>query len=260
MTPAPKTYVINLARRRDRLERMTEQLAALDIPFSRVDAIDAKAVADADIDGVFTAGKYGPMSKGDKCCNLSHMRCWNMFVESGARHAVVLEDDVVIHTDATALLSDLSWLPEDVHLVKIESFGSDSQRILVGKPLRVATGTSIAPLHSKHTGSAAYIVSSWLATWLLSEVRVHSMTVDHLLFNPHISPITDRIHPYQLIPAIAKQVSLKQDTDIDEWRIPLRVFGLASVKRSIRRAYNDLRIVPRQAIDIFTGTSRLIRI
>jgi len=261
MTPAPKTFLINLARRRDRLERMSEQLEALAIPFSRVEAIDAKATSDADIDSVFTTnGKYGPVSKGDKCCTLSHMRSWDDFVGSGAQHALVLEDDVELHKDAAVLLGDLTWLPEDVQLLKVESFGSSLQRILVGKPVRVASGTSIAPLHSKHTGAGAYIISRGLAIWLLSEVRVWPMSVDHMLFNPHISPITDFVRPYQLIPAIAKQRDLKKNSDIEEWREPFRNFSWSTVRRSIRRAYNDVSIVPRQAFDIFTGRSRLVNI
>lgn len=261
MTTAPETYVINLARRTDRLQRISAQLAALQIPFSRIDAVDAKLVANSEIESWFaTDGKYGVVPKGDRCCTLSHVLCWQTFVASGAKHALVLEDDVVLHADSAALLSDLSWLPSEVQLLKIESYGPASQRILVGKPTRVASGTSIAPLHSKHTGSGAYIITSALAQWLLNEVHVWPMSIDQMLFNPHISPITDIIQPFQLIPALAKQVDLKESSDIEEWRAPLRRPGWASVKRSIRRSYNDISIVPRQMLDVFIGRSRLIRI
>lgn len=261
MSQAPVAYVINLARRADRLERISEQLAILEIPFTRIDAVDARLVRDEDIAPLFTTnGKYGVVAKGDRCCTLSHISCWRTFLKSRASHALVLEDDVVLHSDAAALLSDLSWLPGDVHLLKIESYGPASQRILVGAQKRVATGTSIAPLHSKHTGSGAYIMTRALAEWLLREVRGWPMSIDQMLFNPHISPITEIIRPFQLIPAIAKQVDLKESSDIEEWREPLRQSGWPTLKRSIRRAYNDVSIVPRQLLDVFMGRSHLINI
>jgi glycosyl transferase family 25 len=240
---------------------MTGQLERLGLSFTRIEALDAKTVPDEDIAGAFaTDGKYGPVSKGDMCCTLSHVRSWQSFVGSGAQHGLVLEDDVELHEDAAAFLNDLSWLPDEVDLLKIESFGSHNQRILVGEPMRVASGTSIAPLHSKHTGAGGYILTRGLAAWLLKEVTVWPMAVDHMLFNPHISPITAEIHPFQLIPAIAKQLDLKQNSDIEEWREPLRSLSWASLKRSLRRAYNDLSIVPRQALDIFLGRSRMVKI
>ena len=261
MSITPETYVINLARRTDRLRRISDQLATLEIPFTRIDAVDARVVRDEDIAPLFaTDGKYGVIAKGDCCCTLSHIRCWQTIAKSSASHALVLEDDVVLHPDAGPLLSDLSWLPQDVQLLKIESYGPASQRILVGKQRRVATGTSIAPLHSKHTGSGAYIVTRTLAKWLLEEVRVWPMSIDQMLFNPHISPITEIIKPFQLIPAVAKQVDLKESSDIEEWRAPLRQPGLASLKRSLRRAHNDLSILPRQAFAVFVGRSHLIKI
>ncbi len=261
MAAAPQTFVINLARRQDRLQFMAGQLERLGIDFTRIDAIDAKEVNEADIACVFAAdGKYGRIPKGDMCCTLSHVRVWTAFVASGAEYGLVLEDDVELHSDSSALLGDLAWLPGEVHLLKLESYGSSTQRILVGAPVRIASGTSIAPLHSKHTGAGAYILSRSLAAWLLKEITIWPMAVDHMLFNPHISPITSLIRPYQLIPAIAKQRDLKIDSDIEEWREPLRTLNWGSLRRSIRRAYNDVSIVPRQALDVFMGKSRLVRI
>jgi glycosyl transferase family 25 len=261
MTSGPKTYVINLARRPDRLQRISALLDELEISFSRIEAVDAKSVANRELEVAFAANrKNDRVSKGDLCCTFSHRKCWEAFAASGEQHALVLEDDVEIHADAKALLGDLTWLPDEVELLKIESFGSSSRRILVGEPRRVAGGTWVAPLHSRHLGSAAYILRRTLALWLLAEVRRWPMSIDHMLFNPRISPIASAVRPFQLIPTVARQVDLKGDSDIDEGRPPFRGLGWRSMRRSARRYTNALRVAPRHALDVLTGKSRWIRI
>ena len=99
-----------------------------------------------------------------------------------------------------------------------------------------------------------------LAEWILNEIRVWPITIDHMLFNPHISPIAGVARPYQLIPAIATQPDAKSDTDIDEWRHAHRRRGWKSFKRSLKRGYSDVIVFPGQLLDVITGKSRLVRI
>lgn len=240
------------------MARMSEQLNRLGIVFTRLSAVDAQSIPDAEADRHFAAeGLFGRVPKGDQCCTLSHVRFYESLLATNARYGLVLEDDVELRADAPRLLGDLSWLPNNVRLLKIEMI---TRRVLVGKLERVEEGISIAPLRSKHSGSGAYIIERSLAEWILNEVRIWPITIDHMLFNPHISPITKVARPYQLVPAIASQPNAKLDTDIDAWRHAQRKRGLRSLKRSLKRGYSDVIVFPGQLLEVISGRSRLVRI
>src|SRR3569833_2534921 len=110
-----QTFLINLARRSDRLRAMRSQLSALDISFTLIPAIDARTTPDHTIDRHLAArGPLGPLPKGDKCCTLSHLLAWDAFLASGASHGLFLEDDVALDPDAAHLLHYAAWISYDV--------------------------------------------------------------------------------------------------------------------------------------------------
>jgi len=257
-----KTYLINLARRPDRLRQMLSQLSDLDLQVEIVAAIDARNMPDEVADRHFTAGgPLGPIPKGDKCCTLSHMRAWSMFLSSGDSHGLILEDDVLIDADAAHLLRETSWIPEGVGLLKIERFGPESQRVLLDDLVYAGDGRQIGRLRSRHTGAAAYIIDRETALKLLAWRERWSLPVDHMLFNPNNSPMAATLSPYQLTPAIARQSqTIGGATDIDPWRAEMRAMGSAHLKRSVVRGYYELRLLPSQLASWLTGESELVRV
>ena len=257
-----QTFVINLARRPDRMSAMTAQLDALRIPFTRIDAVDAR---DEFVPGIGTriapAGPLGPMARGDACCSLSHIRVWETFVSTpGDRYALVLEDDVTLYRDGPALLAQFSNLPADVDLLKLECYGNASRRILVGTQTPTSPEFQIAPLHSKHTGSGAYLISRTLAARLLQDDRPWPFSIDQMLFNLDISPIAGVCRPYQLLPAVAAQTNLKTDSDIESWRVPFRALNRVYLARELRRAGISLGVLPRQILAVLSGQSHFVRV
>jgi glycosyl transferase family 25 len=257
-----RAYLINLARRKDRLTAMTAQFARLGLEFTPVEAVDARTVPDCDIERWFTAaGPLGVLPKGDKCCTLSHRRAWQMLAASGESHAAIFEDDVVLTPQATLLLRDASWVAPDIGLVKLEQYGPPSQRVLVGESCEVRSGFRIARLYSRHTGAAAYVISRGAAQMLLDGVDRYALPVDHLLFNPNNSPIFAALAPWQLIPAIAKQREfVGEKSDIEGWRVGMRKLGWTFIRRETIRASYELRLVPRQLWSLLRGKTRLVRI
>lgn len=252
-------YLINLARRPDRLAAMTAQAQALGLSLHRIDALDARSADPVAIDRHFTAtGPLGPLALGDKACGLSHRLAWETFLAGGETHAVFLEDDVVLAPQAAALLKDASWITAD--LVKLEHFGPKGQRILVGAPQPAPDGFALAPLLSRHPGGAAYILSRRAALKLAAIARF-DLPVDHLLFNPNNSPLFAELKPLQLIPAIARQQGYGDDkSDIAAWRAPLRKLTPAYVKRELIRLGYDLKLIPRQLWAVLRGKARLVEI
>lgn len=254
-----KIFVINLARRRDRRGVITAQLLSLGLPFEIVTALDAAVVSKEWLTRHFTAsGPLGRLSKGDQCCSISHRKAWFTFLAHGAPHAVFLEDDVVLDPDAARLLSDQSWLSPETDIVKLEHFGPPGQRVLVGAREEIGGGRSLAPILSRHTGAAAYILSRRTAVTLLAAER-WAVPVDHLLFNPNVSALARDLKPVQLLPAIARQAD-NGASDIRPWRAESNRISAALVSRELVRAYYELRLVPRQIVQVLSGAATLVRV
>ncbi|XP_026545409.1 probable inactive glycosyltransferase 25 family member 3 [Notechis scutatus] len=97
-----EVFLINLARRADRRQRMLESLFELEIAPSVVDAVDGRSLNSSSIKklGVnLLEGYYDPFSgrtltKGEVGCFLSHHRVWKEIVERGLEKSLVLEDDI----------------------------------------------------------------------------------------------------------------------------------------------------------------------
>ena len=250
-------YLINLARRPDRLKAMTAQAQRLGLALERVEALDARAVEPGMLEPWFEdGGPLGEIPRGDKACLLSHRRAWERFLATGAAHAVFLEDDVVLSGAAAGLLGDDSWIPAG--LVKLEHYGPVGQRVLLTGFRAVTDGFQTGAMLSRHTGAAAYILSRRAAEFLLAQPRF-ALPVDHLLFNPNNSPLFATLSPAQLLPAIARQEQFLrtraagEKSDIEGTRTSLRRVNAIYVKRELVRLGYDLRLVPRQLGALLKG-------
>jgi glycosyl transferase family 25 len=259
-----RIYLINLARRADRLKTMTEAASRLGLTFTRIAALDArlgKPPTDCFADG----GPLGEIPAGDKACLMSHRMAWEQFVAGDDSHAAFLEDDVVLTPSAAQFLKDASWIPAGTDVVKLEHYGPPGQSVLLSDfcDLSPASGNQrfqIARMQSRHTGAAAYILSRRAVELLLKEPRFN-LPVDHLLFNPNNSPLFAGLAPWQLLPAIARQEEfVGEKSDIEGTRIGLRALSLTYARRELIRFGYDLKLLPRQLALALSGKARFTRI
>lgn len=252
-------YLINLARRPDRLAAMTAQAQALRLGLDRVEAVDARVADLGAMDRWFAAAPgerkapLGEIPQGDKACLLSHRAAWQMFLSTGDAHAVFLEDDVRLSASAGALLVSDNWIPAGVDVVKLEHYGPPGQRVLLSDLRTVGEDFGLGRMLSRHTGAAAYILSRTAAETLLEET-CFDLPVDHLIFNPNNSRLFAKLAPWQLMPAIARQQEfVGEKSDIEGTRRGLRAFGWTYVKRELVRFGYDLRLLPQQVAALLKG-------
>ena len=99
-----KIFVINVEERSDRLERVSDILHFLEIPFERYSAIHKDSV-----EGIFKKFiKQYPESSitrsGYIACLLSHLAVYKIALDQGYKKILILEDDVLVHKNVKKLM------------------------------------------------------------------------------------------------------------------------------------------------------------
>jgi glycosyl transferase, family 25 len=154
-----QTWVINLDRAPERLARITQQLQRLQLPFTRLPAVDARAFTPAQaasLDEAAYRRKHGMAPvPGELGCYLSHIEVMRAFLATDARAALVLEDDVQLHDALPAVLQGLMRHADRWDMVKLSAVHS-------GTPVpvaEVAQGHHLAVMLSRCTAASAYVVN-----------------------------------------------------------------------------------------------------
>lgn len=212
-------YVVNLVRAADRRALMGELFSKRGIAVNWIAAVDARHPVGDEAERLAAMPSWGPWGEVHghaKGCTLSHFKAFQALVDSGASHGLVMEDDIFVAEDLAGWLSNTDWIPADADVVKLERWRDDRLLVLLGPkmelPPRPGIGTGVAQhrglalrrLHSKHSGTAGFIVSARFARAIL-QMPLPNVPIDHLLFNPNVSALARRSTVYQLMPALIEQ-------------------------------------------------------
>jgi glycosyl transferase, family 25 len=173
-------WVINLDRAPERLARISEQLQRLQLPFTRVAAVDARAMTaeqQGALDTAAYAQKHGmtPLL-GELGCYLSHVVLMRLFLQSTAEFALVLEDDVLLHTSLTSVLSGLMQHRTRWDMVKLSGVHSGTPVSV----LNIAPGHDLTVMLSRCTGSSAYLINRHAAQAYVAGLLPMSLPYDHV--------------------------------------------------------------------------------
>lgn len=245
-------YVINLTRRPDRLAAMTRQFARMELDFVRVDALDVRTAARAELTAGFDMHTQPCVMDGDMACSQSHRRAWRTFLSTGETHAVFLEDDVIFTAEGPEYLTHDAWIPDGVDVIKLELTGPLHRYVLVRNLVTLQNGHRIGQLCSRHAGAGAYVLSRRGAEILLrcDDWRI---PVDQMLFNPDRSPVYRAIRPNQLLPAIARQPDEElRRSDLIGERLRRRRNHKTLFHR-LRRFYAECHQMPQQIAALLRG-------
>ena len=164
-----QTWVINLDRAPERLARIRFQLQALALPFTRLPAVDARALTPAQhaaLDEAAYRRKHGMTPVlGELGCYLSHVEAMRLFLATDAAFALILEDDVLLQDSLPAVLQGLMANAARWDMVKLSAVHSGTpQRVLPLSP-----GHDLAVMLSRCTGSSAYLINRRAAQAYLRE-------------------------------------------------------------------------------------------
>jgi hypothetical protein len=97
-------FVVSLARAADRRAAMTRHLTDLGLAFEITDAVDGRALDQAERDRMMDPAL--PLSPGDIGCYLSHMNIYERMIERDIRLALVMEDDAALNPAFAPVLRD----------------------------------------------------------------------------------------------------------------------------------------------------------
>jgi len=100
LPPDCRCYLLNLDRSPERLTHMHAQLTRLGIDYERVPGVDGMALDDTSFREHTRENRYyKPIRCGEVGCQLGHLKALQCFVDSGARYALILEDDAELDPD-----------------------------------------------------------------------------------------------------------------------------------------------------------------
>ena len=218
-------FVINLARRPDRLGFMNRQLGDLGLSYTRVEAIDGFA----DEDFGYPAA-HPRLSKGEYACYLSHVKAWKLFIASGAERCLVLEDDVVLSDSLPEILAHSAFFEHKGAVTRLES-RIYSTRVSLFFRHRFRN-RKLVRLHAYDGGAGALVLTRDYINFLLENHSIPQVPVDDVTLNPVENEFRPHI-VYQLDPAAAIQrhflnpdhPEFDDESDLDATRgkpIPLR--------------------------------------
>ncbi len=136
--------VINLDRSPERLASIRTNLEGLGVPFTRIAAVDAKQLTDAEVNAVYDPARnarryFAPLKRGEVACFLSHRKAWAHFLASGADFLVLLEDDTRFLTS-----------PQGVLDLATQAIGQDRPTMVKLYAKRAARGFRVVTFNDTH--------------------------------------------------------------------------------------------------------------
>ena len=173
-----QTYVINLARRPERLLKFValnnQEMQSYEI----VDAVDGSVLQpDIKLQKLFETGDYH-FRRGIVGCAYSHLKIWAEFLKTPGETCVVLEDDVQLcHQFSYKLMHLLNTCSFDLmflHWNANRGVNNENWKLNFTKPIGETWTVQESILKNMGSG-AAYVLTRKAAKHLLNWVNVHGM-------------------------------------------------------------------------------------
>lgn len=160
-----KIYLVNLKRRKERLEKMRKMFDLLGVEYSLLEATDGQELEDLPmnlkkyhiLDGYEDPITKRPMKNGEIGCFLSHYRIWQDVVKMNYKKVIVFEDDLRFSHNGLTRIKEI--------LQDLEASGKSWDLIYLGRKKQSDTEELWIPLH-RHLSTVEY--SYWTLGYMLS--------------------------------------------------------------------------------------------
>lgn len=121
----PAFLLINMDSSQDRLRACELQFNAKNITYTRVSAVDGRALSQVELDAFLAddfTGYYKALTAAELGCYLSHRKCWQHIVDHHLDYAVILEDDFLMVEDVSNIGEYVSNIEQDWDCVKLMEY------------------------------------------------------------------------------------------------------------------------------------------
>lgn len=234
------TWVINLDKDRERLQRIAQQLAPTGLAWTRISAVYGRDLPEPErqrlLDSAAYRRKHGmEPALGELGCYLSHVAVMRALLDSPHRFALVLEDDVLLTPALVPVLQGLLAHAERWDMVKLSQVHSGTPQPV----LDLAPGHRLAVMLSRCTGSSAYIVNRKAAEAYVKGLLPMSLPYDHVFdqgwtFGLQVRLVTPTpcIHDEEIATTISTGGASRK---FARWRrLPAHLYRLGNELRRVR--------------------------
>jgi len=196
-------FVISLESAFERREHICAEFGKKAIPFNFFNAVTPQLSLDVARSIGIDLSRNGTLTSGEVACLLSHVLLWKSIVDQNIEYMAIFEDDVYLGENTQNILKSFSWIPKDVHLIKLEAF--DYKADLSFFPKFTVNDRAVYHLKAMHLGGAGYILSNKAAKHFLKFIcdMPELLPVDHILFGRNVKHA--KYKAYQMNPAICAQ-------------------------------------------------------
>lgn len=204
------TYLINLDRSPQRLEKTSAILSSWNIAYTRIPAVDGRQISPQDLSTIqqpFSERRYflKDMTPGEIGCFLSHKKCWEHLVDSAEDWAFICEDDFIFLTNPSSFITNSCWIPNDVALIQLakpttalESFRREKTYLSISSQ---PSSRLVVLREQIRGGTLGYLIHKKAAQLALSMASPIPAPVDDFLFS-YASPLRKWMTPWTLTPSI----------------------------------------------------------
>ena len=169
-----KTFLINLDRRKDRLEKLEKNPDFIYLEAERFPAIDGNLLQpNPKLQKIFEGNDYN-MRAGIVGCALSHLKLYINLVNSNLNCLLILEDDIVFcHNFKEKYLKCLSMLPKEYDIIYLGHHAKIEKK---DEGLSFIKTNSNESLKISYGGNFSYLISKKGAIKLLNFIERVGMT------------------------------------------------------------------------------------